>query len=100
MTESRLLKGLDELNQLLDGHDPGFETQVETIDLSPKYDATAIKQLRKKLNLTQVEFAKVMAVSPKTVTSWETGRNTPRGAVSKLMDIFNDNPKLAFEYAD
>jgi putative transcriptional regulator len=59
------MKGLDELNQLLDGHDPGFETKVETIDLSPRYDATAIKQLRKKLNLTQVKFARVMAVSQK-----------------------------------
>ena len=100
MNKSRLLRGLDELNELIDGHDPGFETQVETIDLTPKYDAEDIKQLRKKLNVTQVEFAKVMAVSPKTVTSWETGRSTPRGAVSKLMDIFNDNPKLAFEYAN
>ncbi|WP_158592469.1 MULTISPECIES: DNA-binding transcriptional regulator [unclassified Lactobacillus] len=75
---SRLIKVLDELNQLLDGHDPGFETQVETIDLSPRYDATAIKQLRKKLNLTQVEFARVIAVLSKTVTSWETGNNIPR----------------------
>lgn len=93
----RLIKGLDELNKLLGGHDPCFEIQVGTLDLSTRYDATAIKQLRKKLNLTQVEFAKVIAVSPKTVKSWKTAKTIPSGAVSKLMDIFNDNLKLAFK---
>lgn len=38
---------------------------------------TKLKTSRKKCNLTQEQVAKKMNVSRKTVSSWETGRNSP-----------------------
>lgn len=36
-----------------------------------------IKQHRKKLGLTQKEFADMLSVSDKTVSRWETGNQVP-----------------------
>lgn len=38
----------------------------------------AVRQLRERLNLTQVQFARQLAVSRLTVVHWESGRKQPR----------------------
>ena len=38
---------------------------------------STIKSLREKQNLTQVELAKLLCVSDKTISKWETGRGFP-----------------------
>ncbi len=38
---------------------------------------TTIKSLREKQNLTQAELAKILCVSDKTISKWETGRGFP-----------------------
>lgn len=38
---------------------------------------STIKSLREKQNLTQVELAKLLSVSDKTISKWETGRGFP-----------------------
>lgn len=39
---------------------------------------------RKKLNMSQSAFAKVLGVSPRTVEAWESGRSTPSPTAKKL----------------
>lgn len=36
-----------------------------------------VKEIRKSLGLTQVEFAKKLGVDTKTVQNWESGKNIP-----------------------
>lgn len=36
-----------------------------------------IKSLREQHNLTQVQFAKVIRVTPQTIANWENGRSFP-----------------------
>jgi DNA-binding transcriptional regulator YiaG len=42
-----------------------------------RFSAGLIKKLRKRLGVTQVEFATILGVSPTTVAFWEQGRNRP-----------------------
>jgi repressor LexA len=49
-----------------------------------------IKSLRKKLHLTQEEFAQRLGVSSITVQNWESGRNRPSmGNIDHICDVFD-----------
>ncbi len=51
-----------------------------------------IKKLRESHKLTQEEFGKIVGVTDKAVSSWETGAKAPRmGVVQKISDYFNIN---------
>ena len=50
--------------------------EVEDARFSP----ASLKHLRQRLDLTQQEMAKLLKVSPVTVTAWETGKSRPRRA--------------------
>lgn len=52
----------------------------------------AIKLLRKKLILSQVEFAELLGVSYMSVNRWETGKCEPTiKAKRKLAPLFKEN---------
>ncbi len=44
-----------------------------------------LKEARKKLLLTQKEFAELLGVSAQTVSKWERNQRKPRETVFKLM---------------
>ena len=51
-----------------------------------------LKELRKRLNLTQKELAKELCVTVRAVVSWETGtRNMPL-SIEKLLCLIYDLP--------
>lgn len=51
---------------------------------------TRLKELRKKANITQVEFAKQFHISKGTIAMWETGKRQPDyESLIKLADYFN-----------
>jgi DNA-binding transcriptional regulator YiaG len=52
-----------------------------------KWDARSVKGLRRHLALTQAELADELGVRQQTVSEWETGQYTPRGASEKLLNI-------------
>ena len=45
-----------------------------------------IKELRKKLGLTQEEFAKLLGVGYTTVNRWENGKSEPRGQALEALE--------------
>jgi len=45
--------------------------------MAPAVSPDLLKRLRKRLNLTQTELARLVGVSTATVTSWETGKSEP-----------------------
>ncbi len=44
-----------------------------------------IRQIRERLNLTQVEFARELGVCQGTVSHWEKGIRTPTGPAVRLL---------------
>ncbi len=53
-----------------------------------------IKGIRKKLHLTQTEFARLANVSKKTIERWEGGARPVTGPVVTLVGILKENPQI------
>ena len=53
-----------------------------------------IAELRKFVNLTQVEFADAMGISVYTLRNWEQGRRMPEGPALALMRIAARHPRI------
>lgn len=47
-----------------------------------------IKKYRNAKNISQVEFAKIISVSPSTVAMWETNRRDPDTTMVKKLALF------------
>ncbi len=58
--------------------------------------ADVVKRVRKKVNLTQKEFAGFIGVSKPTIERWETGKSKITGPVVLLLQILDEHP----EYID
>jgi len=71
---------------------PGIRPVIKTIS------ADDIKEIRKKLGMTQSIFALIIGVSRKTVESWETGRYMPDGAARRLITILQADPAFPEKY--
>ena len=52
------------------------------------------KEIRKKFNLTQVEFANLLNISVGTLRNWEQGRRKPEGPARVLLKIADTNPEV------
>jgi DNA-binding transcriptional regulator YiaG len=63
---------------------------------SVKWDARSVRGLRQHLDMTQAQLAEEIGVRQQTVSEWETGQYTPRGASEKLLNMVAE--KGAFEY--
>jgi transcriptional regulator with XRE-family HTH domain len=49
------------------------------------FSAARIRQIRKELNFTREQFARVLWVALKTVDAWESGGRKPAGAHRRLL---------------
>jgi len=60
-----------------------------------------IKQLREKLNLTQIDFGKILEVSRQTVISLESGKYNPSLPLAyKIAKIFNKTIEEVFIFEE
>ncbi|MDE2759759.1 MAG: helix-turn-helix domain-containing protein [Paracoccaceae bacterium] len=60
------------------------EDRAEELQEMARY----IRQLRQKMNLSQIEFAHCIKVSPSTIKSWEAGKRFPsRTSYSRLRNL-------------
>ena len=53
------------------------------------------RRVRRRLGLTQVEFARRIDVSPETVRNWEQGKRGPTGAATLLHSRLGARNRLA-----
>lgn len=53
-----------------------------------------VKAIRRKLRLSQAEFAKRFGFSVRTVQEWEQGRAVPDGPARILLRVIEKSPKL------
>src|SRR5260370_261964 len=64
-----------------------FTVRTVTLSLEPRtYSPTQVKAVRHKLRTSQAVFAKILAVTPKTLQGWEQGKPAPKIA-RRLLDL-------------
>ena len=51
-----------------------------------------VKAIRTRLGLSQAEFARRYAVSPRSLQEWEQGRRHPEGAVRAYLTVIANDP--------
>lgn len=84
----------DELIQSMAGalaHAKGKRTGVRVHRISVKPDE--IQNARKRLGLSQDQFADAFGVSASTLRKWEQGQRSPTGAAKTLLKIIEREPK-------
>lgn len=53
-----------------------------------------VKKVRRRLGLSQGEFAAQFGISPATVRNWEQGRRQPEGPARVLLNIIDREPDV------
>ncbi|MGY4786433.1 helix-turn-helix domain-containing protein [Bacillus safensis] len=76
---------------------PKTEKGSMMINHTPIYRNIDVKNIRKKMNMTQKQFSKTLGVSVKTIEAWENGRNKPNGVAMRLLEICKKKPELFVE---
>jgi putative transcriptional regulator len=66
--------------------------------LSPVQTATlpAVRDLRRRARLTQMEFASRLGVPVETIRNWEQGKRMPRGPARALLAVIAHAPDTVF----
>lgn len=92
-----IIHGLDEAIKYQKGKIDARKTKIAVKPVE-SFSSEDIKQIRKRVGLSQVIFASFLGVSKKTVESWERGRNTPEGPSRRLLQLIRDNPEVIEQY--
>jgi putative transcriptional regulator len=66
----------------------------EVVITSTVITSTQIKEIRKKRNLSQTVFAKLLNVSPSSVRQWEQGKRIPTGSTKILLELLDKSPHI------
>ena len=69
--------------------------------LAPDMDAGAatlpgVRDLRRRAQLTQIEFASRLGVPVETIRNWEQGKRAPRGPARALLAVIAHSPETVF----
>ena len=77
-------------------------TEADLIAQQREDDAEAMRDMarfacrvRRRMGLTQVEFARRIDVSRETIRNWEQGKRGPTGAARTLLRILDKAPEIA-----
>lgn len=89
---SQVMEGMDELEKFLRSGkraDEYFHVRRGPVIAAPprKYTAAQVKGLRDQLGVSQSTFASALAVSIKTLQSWEQGVGTPPLIACRLLEL-------------
>ena len=56
----------------------------------------AVRDLRRRARLTQIEFAARLGVPVETIRNWEQGKRVPRGPARALLAVIAHSPETVF----
>jgi len=65
----------------------------------PAWDAARVHALRRHLGLTQQELADELGTRQQTISEWERGLYSPRGASARLLTLVAERADFAYEAA-
>jgi putative transcriptional regulator len=82
---SKLLASIKEAGQIKSGG----KKPSRVFNIEPP----SIKAIRRKLHLSQSEFALMLGVSTSTLQNWEQGRREPDGPAKALLKVASQNPE-------
>ena len=85
---SDILQGLN--NALAYSRGENTNVRVHVINVPAPGD---IKKIRRKLGMSQNDFATQFGVSPATLRNWEQGRRLPDGPARALLTIIDREPE-------
>jgi putative transcriptional regulator len=70
---------------------------VAPVDVTPADVAPpAVRDLRRRAQLTQTEFAAKLGVPVETIRNWEQGKRAPRGPARALLAVIARAPDTVF----
>jgi putative transcriptional regulator len=78
--------------------EPAFATPSTVPDTTPGETGTlpAVRDLRRRAQLTQIEFAARLGVPVETIRNWEQGKRVPRGPARALLAVIAHSPETVF----
>jgi len=62
------------------------------------FSAGEIRDIRKRVKLSQRIFAGLMGVSKKTIEAWEHARTKPEGAARRLLEVVREEPGFLIRF--
>ena len=86
---NELLKSVDEARQIKSG-----KRKPSRVIL---FDPLEVKIIRKRLHVSQAQFAHLIGVPAATLRNWEQGRTYPEGAARALLKIAAHRPDAVLE---
>src|SRR6266850_322293 len=77
---------------------PALATPSASPDAMPGETGTlpAVRDLRRRAQLTQIEFAARLGVPVETIRNWEQGKRVPRGPARALLAVIAHSPETVF----
>jgi putative transcriptional regulator len=92
------LKADGRIVELRDGREIPLAPAGATVE-QPKIaagDVPGVRDLRRRAQLTQIEFAARLGVPVDTIRNWEQGKRLPRGPARALLAVIAHAPETAF----
>ena len=95
------LKADGRIVELLDGQEfplaPVIPTpETNSIAAANNVPLPAVRDLRRRSRLTQLEFAARLGVPVETIRNWEQGKRAPRGPARALLAVIAHSPETVF----
>jgi putative transcriptional regulator len=88
------LKADGRIVELRDGQE--FPLQPASVAARAETETPAVRDLRRRVHLTQQEFAARLGVPVETIRNWEQGKRAPRGPARALLAVIAHDPEAVF----
>jgi putative transcriptional regulator len=89
------LKADGRIVELRDGREIPL-APVQPVPMQPAASQPAVRDLRRRARLTQLEFAAKLGVPVETIRNWEQGKRAPRGPARALLAVIAHSPETVF----
>ncbi|WP_407152040.1 helix-turn-helix domain-containing protein [Bradyrhizobium sp. ORS 86] len=91
------LKADGRIVELRDGKEIPLAPQPPIAAAPSVASRPAVRDLRRRAQLTQLEFAAKLGVPVETIRNWEQGKRAPRGPARALLAVIAHSPETVFE---
>jgi DNA-binding transcriptional regulator YiaG len=71
-----------------------LSARAAAVDAPPAFPAERIRQLRKRMGLSQTLVAAVLGVDTDMVRAWEQRRREPSASTARLLEITEERPEI------